>query len=63
MPAQTHPTLVVIAINLALGIAAFLFARRWWTASGRTMDRDATRLMIEILGGLTIFGMLMVFAM
>lgn len=52
-----------LLIDLGIGVVGFVLSFAWSKVSGRTMDRDATLLLVKIWGGIAIFGMVLAFVM
>ena len=53
----------VLLIDLAVGLVGFGLGAAWWKNSGRDLDRDALIFMAKMWGGITSFGMFLVFVM
>jgi hypothetical protein len=53
----------VLLIDLAVGLIGFGIGCGWWKASGRELDSDAVSPIAKIFGGITLFGMFLVFVM
>ena len=52
-----------LLIDLGIGVVGFVLSFGWGKVSGRTMDRDATLLLVKIWGGIAVFGMVLAFVM